>query len=317
MSKMVFIDDIDLAGSPMVRDEIRMDVVEDYVHLYKESKNKLPPVVLFTPDNKQVFVADGMHRLRALTLLKQKVCIADLRKGTYEDALKFALTANEKHGLRRSPADKRCCVKQCLRQWPQLSDRAAAATCSVSSDLIVSVREELEHKGEIKPQPMREGLDGKQYPAEVEKPSKPKPESEKPAPDEKKAPAEKKAQRLTDKDSVGFIIPDYAMQFWSRTNEAKELIAPLSMLASFLKEAQRHEDLMYAEVNISAALADLDKLMTNMATAIPYAVCTQCQGQPKAQPGGSCRLCKGRGLISKFMWNRVPESVRRMREASK
>ena len=84
-----------------------------------------------------------------------------------------------------------------------------------------------------------------------------------------------------------------------------------------LKKAQSMEDLMFAEVNISAAMADIDKIYTNLRTAIPYAVCTQCQGQPKTQPKGECRLCIGRGVISKFRWDKVPAEIRKMREMQK
>ena len=108
-----------------------------------------------------------------------------------------------------------------------------------------------------------------------------------------------------------------ALKFWNRAPEIKELLDELTAFEKKLKRAQSMEDLMFGEVNISAALADIDKIYTNLQTAIPYALCPTCQGQPKTQPKGECRMCKGRAVVSKFRWDKVPGEIRKFREMAK
>lgn len=303
MSKLVFIADIDLKGSPHVRSDVRQDVIEDYIEVYRADKKVMPPIDLFTPDGKVFLLADGLHRLSAMTALKYKTAIANVVKGTYEEALSFALRANERHGIRRTHADKRKCIEQAVQQWPKHSNNQIAEICAVDKNTVKAVREGMEEQGTVKPEPIRETKDGKKVSAS---------RSTSPKSLVVNSPAE---SRGGDKDSMGTVIPDYAMQFWVRGPEVKEVLETISTLIKFIRSSQKAEDLMYSEVNFSAAIADLDKVWTNLQTAVPYAVCTQCQGHPQSQPNGECRLCKGKGLISKFRWDTVvPSEIRKMKE---
>lgn len=283
----------------MVRASVNDDVVEDYAIIYKEKKVKLPPIDVFTMDNKVYLLGDGMHRVNALIQNCAKTTEANVHKGGYEEALKFALTANERHGLRRTNADKHRCVQQAIKQWPTSTDNQLAQLCMVNNQTVAAVRAEMERKGAVKPEPVREAKDGRKVAA-------------KKAVGKSQLPATKHLETL---DNVGTVIPAFAMQFWLRTPEIKELISGLAILSKALRNAQKEEDLMFCETNISGALADLDRVWTNVSTAIPYAVCTQCQGHPKSQPKGECRLCKGRGLVSKYRYDTlVPAEIRKLRE---
>jgi len=91
------------------------------------------------------------------------------------------------------------------------------------------------------------------------------------------------------------------------------LIAALTEVMNSLKHADRDKDLLFAEVNVSGVLSDLDKAKMQIGTALPHSVYTHCQGHPECQPKGECRLCLGRGLISKFRWDRlVPQEIKDM-----
>jgi hypothetical protein len=134
---------------------------------------------------------------------------------------------------------------------------------------------------------------------------------------EAKEPEEKedvgKSQHLSTTDANGKAIPQFALVYWHRADEVKEMISHLDDISRALRIFQKQEDLMYGEVNISGALADIQRVWTNLACAVPYSVCTQCQGQPQAQPKSECRMCKGRGLISKFRWDTVvPAEIKRL-----
>jgi hypothetical protein len=69
---------------------------------------------------------------------------ADVREGSKLDAIKFALSANETHGLRRTQADKRNAVLTALAdpEWKELSGREIAKLCNVSHDLVARVKRE-------------------------------------------------------------------------------------------------------------------------------------------------------------------------------
>jgi hypothetical protein len=287
-----------------VREDVREDVVMDYARTYKEKKIKLPPVVVFTADNQLYYLADGTHRINALLTLKQKTVVAEIHKGTYADALTYALKANAHHGLRRTHADKRRSVAEAIKQWPKLTNNQLAELCLVDNHTIKAIRDEMENAGKVKPEPVREGKDGRKI-AAPRLPRKEEPEGGLVGNSQQ---AEAKVV-----DRIGTVIPDFALLFWNRTEEVKALVSHLSEVGRALKAAQKSEDLMYGELNFSSAIADLDRAHTNVAQAIPYAVCSQCQGHPKTQPKGECRLCKGRGLVSKFRWDQlVPAEIKAM-----
>lgn len=304
MIKTIFLEDVDVDHSPMVRADLRPEVIEEYAAIYKRDKKKMPMIdVFYEAGNKKMLIGDGMHRLQGMRTLGFKACQANVHAGVYEDALKFALLANERHGIRRSQADKRRAVEEAIKQWPKVSNVQIATLASVDDHTVKAVRDWLEEQGKVAPEPVRQGKDGSERPATISKSTS-----------ETRASTPRK---LEGKCKTGAVLTVQALKFWGRADEVKELLDELTAFERKLKRAQTMEDLMYGEVNITAALADIDKIYTNLQTAMPYAVCTQCQGQPKTQPKGECRLCKGRAVISKFRWDKVPAEIRKMRELQK
>src|SRR6185369_5542343 len=113
MTKTIFLEDVDLDHSPMVRADLRPEVIEEYAAIYKKDKKKLPLIdVFYESGNKRVLIGDGMHRYQAMRYLSFKAWQANVHARMYEDALKIALMANERHGIRRSQADKRRSVEE-------------------------------------------------------------------------------------------------------------------------------------------------------------------------------------------------------------
>lgn len=302
-SKLVFLEEVALEKSPMVRADLRPEVIEEYAAIYRRDKHRLPPIELFlNKDDKHYLVGDGMHRLQAMRSLTFKAAQCNVHEGGFEDALKFALMANEAHGIRRSQADKRRCIEEAIKQWPKCSNVQIAKLAAVDDHTVKSVRDWLESQGVVKEEPIREGRDGKKRAASRET---------------SESRGSNAPKKLDAKCKTGAVLTTLALKFWERTDEVKEVIGQVVQLERILKKIQSVEDLMFCEVNISAALADLDKIMTNLETAIPYALCPQCQGQPKSQPNGECRMCKGRAVVSQFRWRTVPAELRRLRETQK
>ncbi|MGP1665969.1 MAG: hypothetical protein ACTS5I_08690 [Rhodanobacter sp.] len=304
-TRLIFLSDLSEKLSPVVRASIRDDIVEQYAANYRE-KRPMPPVVVFWDEKaKTYYLADGSHRCHAIAQIGRKAIEAEVRKGTYEDALQYALQANCAHGLQRSNADKRKCIKEALKQWPAYSNANLSKVCDVDDHTVAEVRKEMEAEKVIAPTPKRTSSSGRTVASQPVASNRPrKSEVEPPEPSAEPKP-------VVDKN--GTPIPKAVIQYWERADEVTAILAQLTEVMNSLKQADKEKDLLFSEVNISAALSDLDKVRTTVGCAMPFAVCTQCAGHPAAQPKGECRLCLGRGMISKFRWDRlVPEEVRNM-----
>jgi hypothetical protein len=110
-------------------------------------------------------LADGFHRYHAATAQKLATLQADCRKGTQRDALLFACSANSRHGLPRTNADKRRAVETMLadKEWGGKSLNWISEKCNVSWDLVQEVQKSTSGSGSshsAKPE-KREGKDGK------------------------------------------------------------------------------------------------------------------------------------------------------------
>ena len=66
---------------------------------------------------------------------------------------------------------------------------------------------------------------------------------------------------------------------WLRADEVQELLTTLSRVKGALRAAQENKDMLFAEVNFSSALSQLDQAWHDIKTAKPFAVCPACQGQ--------------------------------------
>jgi hypothetical protein len=100
-------------------------------------------------------------------------------------------------------------------------------------------------------------------------------------------------------DGTGWPIPTQLIPLWQRADEVQEMLTTLSRVKGTLRAAQENRDKLFAEVNFSSALSQLDQAWYDIKTAKPFAVCPTCQGQLPDK----CTLCRGRGLISEHRWN--------------
>jgi hypothetical protein len=275
----------------------RVHPCQDTVNEYAERMAagvKFPPVVVFH-DGSGYYLADGFHRLLAAVATHTEKIECDVRKGTRADARWFAAGSNQTHGLRRTNDDKRKCVGIALQLKPNLSDRAIAEHCGVGHPLVAEIRRQVE---EIPPDSQlgpRTGKDGKKYPPPPSRRFGPPPT------DPPRIHAGPPPEPEPVRDRIGRAIPDPLVELWNRAQEVQDWLTALSRVKCALERAQKEEDQLYSEVNHSATLAALDQAYTGLKVALPYTVCPTCQGKVS----NTCRLCKGRGLISEFRWDRV------------
>jgi len=112
-------------------------------------------------------------------------------------------------------------------------------------------------------------------------------------------------------DALGYPIPELALPYWGRADEVKAILKDISKLKSLANELYQRKDPMYSEVNLGYIHVELGNIYQTFKEAVPYAVCTECDGQ---QPD-NCDLCRGRGVISEFRWSHaLPPETREMRQ---
>jgi len=126
------------------REEISEEAVADYAEAMSAG-DQFPPVTVFH-DGVDYYLADGFHRLHAAKRLGRASIQANVEQGTLRDAILFSLGANNNHGLRRSNADKRKCVRTLLEdfEWGEMSVAEMAHLCAVSPQLVLAVKQEVE-----------------------------------------------------------------------------------------------------------------------------------------------------------------------------
>lgn len=120
------------------------------------------PLVIYEDEDGERWLADGFHRVRAARSLDLEAFQARVLPGSRRDAVRYSLSANARHGLRRTQSDKRRAVRRALedQEWGVYSARAVAELCAVSDYLVRTVRGELEEAGAIAQRDERVGADG-------------------------------------------------------------------------------------------------------------------------------------------------------------
>lgn len=126
------------------REKISEETVTDYAEAM-EAGDQFPPITVFH-DGVDYYLADGFHRLHATQRLGKTSIQADVKTGTLRDAILYSLGANDKHGLRRSNADKRKGVRTLLDdfEWGELTVNEMARICRVSPQLVMAVKAEMD-----------------------------------------------------------------------------------------------------------------------------------------------------------------------------
>ena len=297
--KSLKISEIRTDAGTQIRVRIDDATVKEYAEAYQNGA-KFPPVVVFH-DGSENILADGFHRVWGAKAAGLTDVLADVRRGSRVDALKYALGANAVHGLKRTNADKRRAVELALKEFSKLSDRAIAEMCCVSNNFVGDVRRQLSsddscpsenpNKTPLPPPPqVRVGRDGK--------------ERKLPPPPQVNVPEVRRCH-------TGWEIPAAILPLWERAEEVQGLLSGLSTLRGILRKAEEEKDKVFAEVNFSSIKAHLDQAYADLKTAKPYAVCPTCLGKTP----DNCALCKGRGFISEHRWNSVvPEEQKVMRK---
>jgi ParB-like chromosome segregation protein Spo0J len=139
------------------------DRLDDFtVERYADSWDRLPPITVFEVDQK-LLIADGFHRHAAAVMLGKRTIPAEVKVGTFEEALDFVSSVNLFHGLPLTRAERRRAVEVKLKLHHDWSDRRMAEELAVSRELVAKIRRQLIEGNQIPNNPGRVGSDGKFY----------------------------------------------------------------------------------------------------------------------------------------------------------
>ena len=125
------------------RERLSDEAIADYYNVIREG-GKLPPITVFF-DGTRYFLADGWHRYFAHKSAGMATIEVEVIKGTRREAQKYAMGANNTHGLQRTVADKRKAVTMAFDdiEWAELSSREIAKLCNVSHTFVDKIRKEI------------------------------------------------------------------------------------------------------------------------------------------------------------------------------
>lgn len=148
---MIELSKINISGGTQARAELNQSVVSEYAEIYR-SGAQMPAVTVFF-DGSEYWLADGFHRYFGAKEAEQKEINEEIVAGTKRDAVLFSLSANAKHGLRRTNADKRRAVETLLNdaEWSKWSSNEIAKRCSVSHTFVDGARSSLATVASDKP----------------------------------------------------------------------------------------------------------------------------------------------------------------------
>jgi len=109
-TQTVVIASLSRAPASRMRARPNQQLIADYARAMIEGA-EFPPVVIFEDKDRRLHLADGHHRVEAAAMAmlqdphRPAEVLAEIRPGTFKDAVRYALRANLLHGKRMTDAD--------------------------------------------------------------------------------------------------------------------------------------------------------------------------------------------------------------------
>jgi hypothetical protein len=131
------------------RAETNQELIAEYAEMMQDGV-EFDPAQGVQDEAGRIFIHDGLHRGEAAKVAGV-LLLVEVAPGTKQDAEWLALSANQKHGLRRTQADKQVIIRKALLHpyGVKLSNREIARHCGVSDKTVGRIRREMETTAEI------------------------------------------------------------------------------------------------------------------------------------------------------------------------
>jgi hypothetical protein len=299
-----------------VRVKIRPAVVRAYAQAMTQQLSegglRFPAVVLFT-DGQRYWLADGFHRILAAREAGLSEFPADVRSGNERDALLYSVSSNTGHGLPRSNADKRKAVSLLLTdpEWSNWSDGEIARHCQVSQSYVTRLRKRASLNGEErKPRKVRRGNTVYEM-----RPRSARDEKTAPEPGVKTTGAPVPARDRLGLPLLADVVPAFA--FAGDFEAAETLLGQLAALVDQLAQGASgaaYRQLLLRRVNdghVTFYSPELHFFGQKLGSAAPHCGrCPRCQARHAGRIQPSCKMCGGRGWLSKAEFDTCTQQER-------
>jgi len=286
--------------------------IKSYAEFYSETPEEMPPVIVYyDAASDKHYLADGFHRVAAVTRNGGDTIPAEVYEGNYNDALRAALKANAKNALQLSREDRQKALEIAWASWDTLyadmkrttpdgrpSSRQLAEICGVSRE---TARIFSEKKGVTKVvTPLRSAITGEVtncFDGKGEKASALKVTNQ--HFEERNALVSKLLKEH--KDRFGLDIPDRLYEAFT-SREIIRVLRDLGIVRTFL-EGKRDDGSAEFVHCIGFALRHLDAVIRDLREGEPYCVCRACRGIRSGKP---CGTCGDTGFMTKRQYNMLP-----------
>ena len=259
------------------------DRLDDFtVERYADSWERLPPITVYEVEGR-LLIADGFHRHAAAVMMGKRTIPAEIRAGTFTEALDFVAGVNLFHGLPLTRAERRRAVEVKLKLHHDWSDRRMAQELAVSRELVLKIRKQLIESHQIPNLPGRVGADGKLYTTA----GLPKDENERLPRDNPQRRGRRRLGRASSPDDDGVR----ASRPWAapRRRRLPERSGPASDAPPFSRESRDAAVALPADADAST----IDEMLELMARQVNEVVTwTKAEGFTDAYRGGQ-RQCRG------------------------
>jgi hypothetical protein len=313
--------------------QVRARLCEETVKEYTEAMAagaKFPPVIVFH-DGTGYWLADGFHRLEAWKRNGVETVKAEVKEGSRIDALKFAFSANNNHGLRMSNEDKRQVVLVVYENRVALGLGEVPSANSVAKIVGIdhkTVADQLGNFPSWRDATERQGSDGRKRSLPIPPPRPPvtPPTGARfPVPPSRNgssgggAPSDKDGDEdqgfggealspsatlpahLT--DMIGNPVPPNIAELWMRRTELTEIVKSFQKGRLAIVKAQDGRDPLWGNFNFSAVMMHIDNALAHIKGAVPHCVCVYCQGI-------GCKACRT-GLMPVAQYERLPRELKK------
>lgn len=145
-TKTIRIDQIQRSEQTQMRAAMTPAKIQEYAELMAEQggPDTFPAIVVYQIRRDVYVLADGFHRCEAAVMAGFTTIPAEIRQGTIDDAVLWAIQANARHGLPRTNADKRRAVETLFNHpvWGEKSDNQIAKMAAVTQPFVSKMRKE-------------------------------------------------------------------------------------------------------------------------------------------------------------------------------
>lgn len=270
-----------------VRVGLDEQTVEEYAEAMRDG-DEFPPIVAFD-DGATLWLGGGFHRVEARRRNGHATVMADVRKGTRQDAVRFGVGDNAKHGLRMTGEDKERAVRLFRQEFPKASVNEIAQACRVSWSFTDKVLNPKQYQDDGRTKKPKDDVPAREPDGEKGDAWEP-PANEPPArePTKEKAPAKKPETKAEPpvRDSKGKVVPSHLRDAFG-SSWHQDTIDTLGRIATQVESVMKHNAFLEPEI-----LEDLARVQDRIVASRPFVICPRCKGTESG-----CAVCRTAGFI--------------------